>query len=348
METPKSTAYKMKISRLTVNKLGVQLYDKASAVLAELVANGYDADARSVIIRAPMNKYLATTQNGVLTNHNFCIEVIDDGIGMTPDQVQEFYLKVGAERRTDPKRGSESGIFKRKVMGRKGVGKLAPFGICEKIELLSSGGNEVDGFDENGKPMRGFLTAHLHLDRTDILTESDSDYEPVTGKLDGTVRRSSGTILKLTNFLRKQVPSLSDLNRQLSQRFGIQSENWEILLVNTEDKPMVEVSVGSFEIETMNQTKLIFKYESESSTMLQNIKPRVFNENGDIRTEIDAGFDYEGIFYPIFGWIAYSKEPYKDDLMAGVRIYCNGKIAAQTPIFNRKAGFTGEHSIRSY
>ena len=34
--------------------------------------------------------------------------------------------------------------------------------------------------------------------------------------------------------------------------------------------------------------------------------------------------------------------------MAGVRIYCRGKIAAQTRIFNMRAGFTGEHDIRSY
>lgn len=34
--------------------------------------------------------------------------------------------------------------------------------------------------------------------------------------------------------------------------------------------------------------------------------------------------------------------------MAGVRIYCRGKIAAQTSVFNRGAGFTGEHNIRSY
>jgi len=31
-----------------------------------------------------------------------------------------------------------------------------------------------------------------------------------------------------------------------------------------------------------------------------------------------------------------------------VRIYCRGKIAAQTHIFNMKAGFTGEYDIRSY
>ena len=64
--------------------------------------------------------------------------------------------------------------------------------------------------------------------------------------------------------------------------------------------------------------------------------------------DLQAGFDHEGKFYSVTGWVGYSKEPYKDDLMAGVRIYCRGKIAAQTTVFGRKAGFTGEHSIRSY
>jgi hypothetical protein len=37
--------YVMTISRLTIDKLGVKLYDRMSAVIAELVSNGYDANA---------------------------------------------------------------------------------------------------------------------------------------------------------------------------------------------------------------------------------------------------------------------------------------------------------------
>lgn len=44
-------SYELRISRLTVDKLGVKLYDKASAVVAELIANGYDADAETVTVR---------------------------------------------------------------------------------------------------------------------------------------------------------------------------------------------------------------------------------------------------------------------------------------------------------
>ena len=69
---------------------------------------------------------------------------------------------------------------------------------------------------------------------------------------------------------------------------------------------------------------------------------------GWVTMDVTPGFTLDGTFYPLVGWMGYAKEPYKDDLMAGVRIYCRGKITAQTNIFNRKAGFTGEHDIRSH
>ena len=56
--------YSMRISRLTVDKLGVKLYDKVSAVIAELIANAYDADATNVTVRAPMGQFLATRAGG--------------------------------------------------------------------------------------------------------------------------------------------------------------------------------------------------------------------------------------------------------------------------------------------
>ncbi|MBE9204747.1 hypothetical protein IQ218_16560 [Synechocystis salina LEGE 06099] len=56
----------MTISRLTIDKLGVKLYDKVSAVIAELVSNSYDADATEVEIKAPMGEFLATKSNMAL------------------------------------------------------------------------------------------------------------------------------------------------------------------------------------------------------------------------------------------------------------------------------------------
>src|SRR5205807_1818718 len=94
--------YCMTISRLTIDKLGVKLYDKVSAVMAELIANAYDADATVVTVRAPMGQLLAVKQAGVLRDKGYEMVIEDNGIGMTPQEVNAFYLKVGAERRDDP------------------------------------------------------------------------------------------------------------------------------------------------------------------------------------------------------------------------------------------------------
>ncbi len=348
-----SKKYKMTISRLTVDKLGVKLYDRVSAVIAELVANCYDADSTEVEIKAPIGELLATKNAGNVIDKGYAIEVKDNGSGMTPDEVNAFYLIVGAERRNDPKRGDESKIYHRKVMGRKGVGKLAPFGVCQKIEIISSGGNKVSGKDEKGKAVHGYLTAHLILNRSNILSDTDKPYYPDIGPLDGIVMPKSGTILKLTKFDHRKVPQMDDFERQLSQRFGVASKNWRIKLsdmLKTPTDPNYSRIVGGFSVLKMEDTEIRFERSPmvTGKLKLPSDEYRAVDSNGSILTDVKAGFTLEGVFYPITGWIAYSKHPYKDDLMAGVRIYCRGKIAAQTHIFNMKAGFTGEYDIRSY
>lgn len=347
-----NSKYRMTISRLTVDKLGVKLYDKVSAVIAELVANSYDADATDVEVRAPMGELLATKQGDKLQDKGYSIELLDNGIGMTPDQVNKYYLRVGAERRNDPERGSTSKLLARRVMGRKGVGKLAPFGICRKIEIVSTGGDRTVGVDEYGKQAEGYMTAHLVLDGTKIIQDIDYDYEPEVGPFDGTIRQATGTLLKLSDFYHRIVPDIDDLARQLAQRFGIGTSNWTIKLVNNQTASNAvnkERTVGSFDIVKMEDTEIQFHEETnpDGSEKLP-LSWRAFASNGNIRTDIEAGFTVDDVFYPVKGWVAYAKEPYRDDLMAGIRIYCNGKIAAQTSIFNRKAGFTGEHDVRSY
>ena len=338
--------YTMRISRLTVDKLGVKLYDRVSAVIAELVSNAYDADATEVFVRAPMGQFLATRAGGAISDKGYEIRVIDNGTGMTPGkagQMQQFFLVVGAERRNDRRRGAVSRLHGRKVMGRKGVGKLAPFGICKVIEVISSGGEETE---IEGKTDKGFLTSHVIMNYDDIVAEDDDenrDYHPETGELNNTLRERPGTEIILREFNFRRVPSIENLSRQIAQRFGIGSENWKIILqdnVKTScDKDYSRI-VGAFDVETMPNTRISFQYVGGTGKV---VKP-----DGDVISDLKSGFEYSGQFYPITGWVAYAKSPYKDDLMAGIRIYCRGKIAAQTSVFGRRAGFTGEHNVRSY
>src|ERR1039457_7054159 len=129
--------YELRISRLTVEKLGVKLYDRVSAVVAELIANGYDADAEEVKVRLPLSTLLATKQKeGPPKDHGYLVEVEDNGHGMTHDEAIDFYLNVGRDRRSEA--GGKFALSREKqrhVMGRKGIGKLAPFGVCRVIEV---------------------------------------------------------------------------------------------------------------------------------------------------------------------------------------------------------------------
>jgi hypothetical protein len=300
-----------------------------------------------------MGSMLASLSKGVVSDSGYTISVSDTGHGMDPDVVNPFYLKVGGERRKDPSRGDKTLLYGRRVMGRKGVGKLAPFGICETLEVISSGGQEIDGVDGQGDKARGYRTAHFIMRRSQIMSDDDRNYEPEVGALDETVRPNAGTRIVLRDFNRRQVPDMETFARQLAQRFGVERANWRIKLVDTNlavGTDGRERIVGGFEIATMPNTKIVLNgptTEAVDASRCSEFSAK--DEKGQDVAGASAGFvSSNGKFYPVTGWVGYAKESYRDDLMAGIRIYCRGKIAAQTPVFNRKSGFTGEHSVRSY
>ena len=125
-------------------------------------------------------------------------------------QVGIFQRVIHRSERRKDERGGTSKNFGRKVMGNKGVGKLAPFGICQQIELLTAGGDLTKGKDKTGKSATGYLRAHLILERDDILKDEEFDYEPKVGALDGTICKSSGTKISLRIFVYRRVPTMGD------------------------------------------------------------------------------------------------------------------------------------------
>lgn len=341
-----SDKYTMTISRQTVDKLGVKMYDRVSAVVAELIANSYDADATVVKVSVPADQWLARkVQGSIVRELGMWIEIEDDGIGMDVKESNEFYLRVGSERRKDKRRGNVSRKFKRLVMGRKGVGKLAPFGICETIEVWTASDKSVT---ENGQ--QGYRMQNFTLELAKIMKDSSAQYHPTPGPDDGKLVAKHGTRIRLTDFGKRHVPSLEDLGRQMAQRFGIATANWKIELRDML-KPEVEAQqVGEFEIDLMPHTKITFAAPTGTSSRNEDgfkLEPACDYE-GETIPGFKAGFTLDGKAYPISGWVAYAEQSYRDDLMAGIRIYCRGKIAAQTNLFDKKSGFTGEFSIRSY
>ena len=312
----KSEDYVMRISRMTVDKLGVRLYDRVSAVVAELVANAYDADAENVRIRVPLRTLLARRDinSGEVEGYGYFIEVIDDGHGMTPSEANEHFLRVGKDRRKDAAQGGKSRRKQRPVMGRKGIGKLAPFGICRVIEVISAGGDPTD---------EGYIVSHFIMDYDRILKDSDDPVTMEKGEQDRTYRAERGTTVRLQNFLPKRVPDGETFHRQLAVRFGIQQPDFGIQVEDTRDpNENPPFGIGRFDIPTMDGTRIDL-----------SARPVELEDERQL---------------PVTGWMALAKEAYKNEEMAGVRIYARGKIVAVTRDFEQPAGFTGEFTLRSY
>jgi len=126
--------FTFEISLSVLNHLGRHLYRSFATVLGEAISNSWDADAQNIWI------YIDRKKN------SFTIK--DDGIGMTPDDFQNKFLKIGYSKRKDGENKTDKG---RPFIGRKGIGKLALLSCAEKITVISKtkGENYTGGTIDN-------------------------------------------------------------------------------------------------------------------------------------------------------------------------------------------------------
>ena len=105
------------IDAALLRELGERLVGKPHIALAELIKNGYDADATQVTVTFLPDKD--------------CIEISDDGHGMTFEEFKNFWMRIG----TTHKRAMQSRDLKRPMTGSKGVGRLAVQFLAGKLEI---------------------------------------------------------------------------------------------------------------------------------------------------------------------------------------------------------------------
>ena len=132
-------SYQLNVDPRILELLGPNLYTNIYYVLAELIANAYDADAKNVYIIAGMDD----------------IRVEDDGHGMSYEAGDiTKYLNVAGVSRTT-KEDSLTRSRKRRKMGRKGVGKLAALSVSENVDVLTIANGKRSGFVLTRHPENG-------------------------------------------------------------------------------------------------------------------------------------------------------------------------------------------------
>lgn len=121
--------FQLSISLNVLEHLGINLYSNVPSVLSEIVANAWDADATRVDV-----SWDRSVGRIVIT---------DDGVGMTAQDVNARFLKVGHRRRDDQPGPTAKG---RKPMGRKGIGKLSLFSIAGTVVVETARDGEKSAF----------------------------------------------------------------------------------------------------------------------------------------------------------------------------------------------------------
>lgn len=267
--------YKLNIDPRILELLGPSLYTNIYYILAELIANAYDADAHNVYIIANKDD----------------ITVEDDGKGMSyaNGDIQK-YLNVAAVSRNT----NEDALtpLNRKKMGRKGVGKLAALSVSENVLIKTISDGEKSGF---------ILSRHIGNDNLlTPLSDEEISFEHVSG---------NGTSVVMQNPQYKLHSTLKATKRNLLKIFPLVSNDFKIHLHRGAETETIE----DFDKEMISELSTLitlgdsFKYLNEHFSTPFPGKIQELLENRQLATLPISMNDRNGVGHTynveINGWI---------------------------------------------
>lgn len=283
-----------------IEHLGVKLYkNKTGNVLAELLANCWDADASWVEIE--IKKDGGDNQNG-------SILISDNGSGMSFPVIKDHYLHVGKPKRRSPKETSNGG---RKPMGRKGLGKLAPFGIARVVDVATIAEGKLNWFTMNldailSSGEKGSYSPIFHAQDHDVskpLPGSDGYVSKEVGAFLERLSNSeddTGTLICLTSIEANQLPDDAAVAEELGGRFTV------ILLLDN-----FKVSV--------NGTRIT------DADALPAFEFRIPDGGGSTSEFVNGK--------SVTFWVGFVDKAEWSSDQAGVGVFAHGKIAQTRPFF---------------
>lgn len=288
--------FSFEISLSVLNHLGRNLYRSFATVLGEAISNAWDANAENVCI------YINKEEN------SFFIK--DDGVGMTADDFQNKFLKIGYSKR---KEGKASPQKNRPYIGRKGIGKLALLSCAEKITVISkiNGGDYIGGVIDNSgldQAITEDLTPKeypLGKWRLDIFSQHTKDHD-------------QGTIIYFENIKDGIKHSLSFLKKivALYFRFSLLDQAFDIFI---DDEKVTQDCLDDL----ASKTQFLWKINDLHDPYIQKLQEKFTPDRNETGQLTIAG--------NIKGFIASVKKP-RDlkiitiDERVGVDLFVNGRL----------------------
>jgi signal transduction histidine kinase len=116
--------FRFAVDSALLSELGEKLVSTVHVALTELVKNAYDADATEVTVKI-------TPEDGKAPR----VRVEDNGVGMTLDEVRDFWMKIGTSNKVSTPFSDRLG---RQKTGSKGVGRFACRRLGLKLQLTTT------------------------------------------------------------------------------------------------------------------------------------------------------------------------------------------------------------------
>lgn len=187
-----SSKFTMRLDFRVLEHLGIRLYSNVSAVISELVANGWDAEAKTVTIA-----FNQATDSLVIQ---------DDGIGMNVAEINGRFLTVGYDKRGTE--GGESANSGRKFMGRKGIGKLSIFSVADVVKVYSTKDGQSSAFE-------------LRLEDLEKDIKSKGEYNPPEIVFPPDIPKKGTTLVMSKLQVKRTAITVNALRKRLARRFSI-------------------------------------------------------------------------------------------------------------------------------
>ena len=324
MDAPKK--YQMNISNTVLYHLGINLYSNIPAVLSEVVANSWDADATNVYVEIERDR----------------ITIADDGHGMKLKDINEKYLLVGYPRRTHNEAVTDR--YKREVMGRKGIGKLSLFSIAETVK--------VETYKDGEK--NGFVMSKQQIDNH-IADKNEHPYEPKPLSESEIGLTEDGTRIILTDLKKRISKAHSNyLRKRIARRFSIIAEDDFNVFVNGSP---VEITDRDY----FHKIQFLWYYGDESEkyvNLCNNLENPEHTEKRDGTIEVTDEDNIENLTGFVKGWIGTVRKPMEladknvdgntdiNENLNKIVIMVRGKLAQENILDDfRQSGFYTKYLI---
>lgn len=222
-----SKEYKLSIDPRILELLGPSLYTNIYYILAELIANAYDADSKNV--------YIISNKDD--------ITVEDDGSGMSYSngEVQKFLNVAAISRNSETNSITNLG---RRKMGRKGVGKLAALSVSNEVYVKTISGGDKSGF---------ILSRVIGEDNLLYpLNDNEITFEKIT---------SHGTAIVMKNPQYRLHSTLEAIKRNLLKIFPLVDKDFVIHIIRNNE----HVIIDKFDKEMISQISTLIVLGDEFS-----------------------------------------------------------------------------------